>query len=262
GFFMSRTQIILKCNDRNTASELIDGILDSKRYDHIQKNGEDYWKQGLGVTESPKFIRYYFDEENIILEGWVSNFGKESNLDGVIGALPKNSCKKVLNEIKDRIEELNSQPISADGLQQFNSNNGNVNVDNSINHSNHDSTQVIGRTFIKSQPTAHKSAENNMNSLLNNSNMQSNASIDNSNNLSSNNGNQNKSASNGFIPKRYRGSILTNIFEILIALFYIYGASTGYLVLRFTDSSEALILVAIIILIHGIVSLILNLSEK
>ena len=100
---MSRTQVVLKCNDKDNASRIIEQILDSKRYDHVRKDNEDYWKQGVGVTQSPKFIRYYFDQDNVILEGWVSNFGKESNLEGFIGALPKNSCRKVLNEIRYNI---------------------------------------------------------------------------------------------------------------------------------------------------------------
>lgn len=83
------------------------------------------------------------------------------------------------------------------------------------------------------------------------------------NNPSGNNAvGQNKSTGGSIIPRRYRGSILTNIFEIVIGLVYLFGASTGYLVLRFTDSSEALMVVALIILIHGVVSLISNLSEK
>lgn len=261
---MSRTRVVLKCNDKNNTSALIEQILDSKRYDHIQKANEDYWKQGLGVTESPKFIRYYFDQDNVILEGWISNFGKESNLDGVIGALPKNSCKKVLNEIKDNIENLNNQPIN-NNSNDINAGNVNDNVENPDNQqpTNQDSSQLNGRMMIKGESGGGEHADNNSTSSANGSNPQSNPTNAYANNLSVNNAaKQNKSKENSIIPRRYRGSILSNIFEIIIALFYIYGASTGYLVLRFTDSSEALIVVAIVILIHGVVSLMLNLSEK
>lgn len=262
-FQMSRTQIVLKCNDRSNTSQIIERILDSKRYDHIQNNNEDYWKQGLGVTESPKFIRYYFEEDNVILEGWVSNFGKESNLDGFVGALPKKSCKKVLNEIKENIENLNSQKINDNNFSDMNANGVNANVESSANQqlTNQESAQLQGRMMIKGESDGDNT-KNNINPSANDSQMQSSNVDAYINNLSDDNVGQNKSNKNSIIPRRYRGSILTNILEILLALFYLYGASTGYMVLRFTDSSEALMLVAIVILIHGVISLILNLSEK
>jgi len=55
---------------------------------------------------------------------------------------------------------------------------------------------------------------------------------------------------------------LTKIFEIILAIFYLFGASTGYMVLRFTDNSEALIIVALIILIHEVLSQISNLLNN
>ena len=270
---MSRTKIVLKCNDRQRTSELINQILDSKRYDFVQKNNEEYWKQGLGVTESPKYIKYYFDEDNIILEGWVNNFGKESDLNGFVGALPKSSCKKVLNEVRDAVENLNNQTVINNGSTQYSANK-NGNIDNNSNNqtvSSDDSEQLNGRAMINasSSPediTASTTNSNNQTSVVNsaNNNIPSNNPTDASgvSYLNSLNSNQNKSTSKGIIPRKYRGSLWANIFEIFLALFYIYGASTGYLVLRFTDSSEALIVVALIILIHGVLSLISNLADN
>lgn len=150
---MSRTQVVLKCNDKDNASRIIEQILDSKRYDHVRKDNEDYWKQGVGVTQSPKFIRYYFDQDNVILEGWVSNFGKESNLEGFIGALPKNSCRKVLNEIRYNIENLNNQTVDNINSGDLNANDMNVNLEASDNQQPtiHDSAQLRGRMMIKEE---------------------------------------------------------------------------------------------------------------
>lgn len=262
---MSRTQIVLKCNDKNNASRIIEQILDSKRYDHVRKDNEDYWKQGVGVTQSPKFIRYYFDQDNVILEGWVSNFGKESNLEGFIGALPKNSCRKVLNEIRYNIENLNNQTVDNINSGVLNANDMNVNLEASDNQQPtiHDSAQLRGRMMIKEESGSVEDMNRGVNESAVGSNMQSDSMNVYLNNPSGNNAvGQNKSTGGSIIPRRYRGSILTNIFEIVIGLVYLFGASTGYLVLRFTDSSEALMVVALIILIHGVVSLISNLSEK
>ena len=231
---MSRTQIVLDSKNNEQSSMIIEEILDSHKFDSVSKNGEDYWQQGIGVSQAPKFIKYYFDGDKVILEGWISNFGKESDLKGVVGALPKKSCRKVLDEISEAIEKSNTEQKN-------------------------DSP----KTVENKETTTKKAVENKETTTKKEDNNQTPKSDETGGNT---NKNSNKSASNqksskGIIPRRYRGSILTNILEIIIAIFYIIGASSGYLVLRFTDSSEALIFVAIIILIHGFLALISNLQD-
>ena len=231
---MSRTQIVLDSKNNEQSSMIIEEILDSHKFDSVSKNGEDYWQQGIGVSQAPKYIKYYFDGDKVILEGWISNFGKESDLKGVVGALPKKSCRKVLDEISEAIEKSNTEQKN-------------------------DSP----KTVENKETTTKKAVENKETTTKKEDNNQTPKSDETGGNT---NKNSNKSASNqksskGIIPRRYRGSILTNILEIIIAIFYIIGASSGYLVLRFTDSSEALIFVAIIILIHGFLALISNLQD-
>ena len=231
---MSRTQIVLDSKNNEQSSMIIEEILDSHKFDPVSKNGEDYWQQGIGVSQAPKYIKYYFDGDKVILEGWISNFGKESDLKGVVGALPKKSCRKVLDEISEAIEKSNTEQKN-------------------------DSP----KTVENKETTTKKAVENKETTTKKEDNNQTPKSDETGGNT---NKNSNKSASNqksskGIIPRRYRGSILTNILEIIIAIFYIIGASSGYLVLRFTDSSEALIFVAIIILIHGFLALISNLQD-
>ena len=231
---MSRTQIVLDSKNNEQSSMIIEEILDSHKFDSVSKNGEDYWQQGIGVSQAPKYIKYYFDGDKVILEGWISNFGKESDLKGVVGALPKKSCRKVLDEISEAIEKSNTEQKN-------------------------DSP----KTVENKETTTEKAVENKETTTKKEDNNQTPKSDETGGNT---NKNSNKSASNqksskGIIPRRYRGSILTNILEIIIAIFYIIGASSGYLVLRFTDSSEALIFVAIIILIHGFLALISNLQD-
>ena len=220
---MSRTQIVLDSKNNEQSSMIIEEILDSHKFDPVSKNGEDYWQQGIGVSQAPKCIKYYFDGDKVILEGWISNFGKESDLKGVVGALPKKSCRKVLDEISEAIEKSNTE-------QKNDSPKTVENKETTTKKEDNNQTPKSDETGGNTNKNSNKSASN-------------------------------QKSSKGIIPRRYRGSILTNILEIIIAIFYIIGASSGYLVLRFTDSSEALIFVAIIILIHGFLALISNLQD-
>lgn len=101
---MSRTRIELQSNDNIANEKIIQEILTSNNYKQVVKSDETYWKCGLGILTAPKCIKYTFQDDKIIMEAWVKNFGiKESDLSGAFGFVPKDSCKKVLNEIATKI---------------------------------------------------------------------------------------------------------------------------------------------------------------
>lgn len=54
-------------------------------------------------------FRYYFKGDKVILEGFVTNFGRESGLNGFIGAIPKRGVKKLLKEVEEKVNEFNRQ---------------------------------------------------------------------------------------------------------------------------------------------------------
>ena len=283
---MSRTQIVIESVDNQRTAQIIDNILDSHGYEYVQKGNEAYWQQGIGVTQSPKFVGYFFNENTVVIEGWVKNFGSESDLSGFVGAVPKKSVKKVLDEIQQALEQSNQMP--ANNVQDdvdiivpkqatveeasmtdaaFNNLEGNQNeavsdnVDTSPSVEDNVATTSAGANLATSPSVdgdvnalAFQKLRQNYTGGVNN--------IPNTSFAPNNAQNRRSSGSKGIIPRKYRGSVFWNIIEIFIALFWIYGASTGYMVLRFTDSSEALILVAIIVLAHGGLSLISHMMDK
>lgn len=239
---MSRTQIKLDCRDKQQSSAVIEEILDSHRFDRTSKKGEEYWQQGIGVTQSPKYIRYYFEGDKVVLEGWVTNFGRESDLKGAVGAVPKRSCRKILDEISRAVENANQQPapqIPEAAAQEVQPDMGDFTVNE----------ETLTDDLFAYLDNNVKSVENAAGQIAPAGNVSQKTP-------------QVSKKSKGIIPRNLRGSTIQNIFEILIALFYIWGAGTGYMVLRFTDSSEALLIVAFIILIHGVLALISNLQDK
>lgn len=244
---MSRTRIEIEIKNKNQVSHVIEEILNSHKYDPNEKNGEKYWQQGIGISESPKFIRYYFEGNKVILEGWVKNFGKESELKGVVGSLPKRSCKKVIDEIADSVKQTNETSNTFTEDEK---------IQSEVNQ-NEDLTDALF-DYLKHNRTSNTSP-NKVSEVSDNNDSKKTAS---SGKVNSQKTDGHDNSSKGIIPRKYRGSTYQNVIEILIAIFYMFGALSGRLVLRFTDSSELLLIVALIMLIHGFLSLISNIQDN
>lgn len=267
---MSRTQIVLDSKNNQQSSKVIEEILDSHGFDKTSKKGEDYWQQGIGVTQSPKYIRYYFDGDKVILEGWVSNFGRESDLSGVVGSIPKRTCKKILKEIEKEVKNINEHPPSA-----VVENKPETVKDNQV--SSAVEPKVTPETVEDNQVSSVAEPKVNLETLTDDlfNYLDGNPTSGNKT-VSGGSGNisdivaqnstdvvsSNKKVSKGILPRKYRASIGYSIFEVILAVIYLIGASSGYLVLRFTNSSEALMVVALIMLVHGSLSLISYAQEN
>ena len=99
---MSRTVVKIKSNDIKKDNEIILEQLAREDYELKEKNGEQFYQNGVGLIVAPKFIKYYIEGDIITLEAWVRNFafGGESSLDGFVGSLPKKQVKDLLNIIQ------------------------------------------------------------------------------------------------------------------------------------------------------------------
>ena len=110
---MSRTVIQLKCENPSESEKIIQKILSSYNYKLDENNGEKFYKCGVGFLTAPKFIKYTFDGNDLTLEGWIRAFafGGESELKGIIGGVPKRSCRKTLEDIQNN---LNATAVDGD----------------------------------------------------------------------------------------------------------------------------------------------------
>lgn len=108
---MSRTIITLESTNPAREEQIIREILAMNDYEEKLKNNERYFQNGVGLLVAPKFIKYSFNGDKLILEGWVKNFAimGESKLDGAMGAVPKRSCKAVLDTM---IQSIGNKMIS------------------------------------------------------------------------------------------------------------------------------------------------------
>ena len=65
--------------------------------------GEEFYQHGAGIVTSPQLIKYSFENDTIIIESWVRNFGflGEDSLDESSQIFAKKSAKKALQKIQD-----------------------------------------------------------------------------------------------------------------------------------------------------------------
>lgn len=83
----------------------IQSILKNNGYTLIPYNNEHVYKKGQGLWTARKFINYYFDNNKLYIEGWVSiGVGNKPNEEFPIDEnffikVPKQQVQKVMNDI-------------------------------------------------------------------------------------------------------------------------------------------------------------------
>ncbi len=86
--------------ERDELIKNIHNILISNGFKEFNYNGENVYKKGIGFWTATKYIKIDFYQSNVSISGWVRNFGvSENDLDGFVGAIPKATVTKVINDI-------------------------------------------------------------------------------------------------------------------------------------------------------------------
>lgn len=86
----------------------INNILTGKGFSEKNRNGEMIWKKGTGFLTAMQHVKVEYKENMVVLSAWIRTGignigGKEMNLTGVYGALPKKSLMKVIMLIQEAI---------------------------------------------------------------------------------------------------------------------------------------------------------------
>ena len=92
---MSRTYLKFKSTNREDEEQTILRILKENKYNKRESNGEEYYQHGYGIVTSPQLIKYTFENDLIVIESWVRDFGflGESSLEGSSQIFAKRSAK-------------------------------------------------------------------------------------------------------------------------------------------------------------------------
>ena len=86
----------------------IKSILSGDGYKEMDKNGEIIWKMGTGMMTAMHFIKLEYTENTVVISGWVQSGmgdigGKEMNLKGFVGIIPKKQVLKTIDKVKAAI---------------------------------------------------------------------------------------------------------------------------------------------------------------
>ena len=103
---MARTMMEIPfAGERQTVETAVRCVLVADKYKEIDYNGETVWKMGTGLATAMHFIKTEYAGQTLRLYGWVqigvgSAGGKERDMTGVVGAIPKKSVKKTMEKIR------------------------------------------------------------------------------------------------------------------------------------------------------------------
>lgn len=102
---MARTVIDIKMQvGREEADKIVRRILISDDYREINYNREVVWKKGTGMMTAMHYIKVEYENDTAVISGWVqigvgSVGGKEHDLKGFLGVIPKKSVEKTMDKL-------------------------------------------------------------------------------------------------------------------------------------------------------------------
>ncbi len=124
---------------------IISDFLQKHGFKLVNVNGELVYQHGKGMVTMPKYFCYRYANGVIHLEAWVKYawfpgvYGKESDLNGYMGSVPKNAYRK---DIEELIRVL-YQPLPSDYQNGYVQSNPNLQAYNN---------QMQGGGYVNGQP--------------------------------------------------------------------------------------------------------------
>ena len=91
--------------DYEQISTSISELLKQEKFKLQDYGDEQVYCQGTGVWTALKFIKFFNFEDGIKIEAFVVINGRENDLEGVLGAMPKKALKQTVDKIVNLINE-------------------------------------------------------------------------------------------------------------------------------------------------------------
>lgn len=97
---MARTIIRIPILDQETAGDKARRLLAGLKYNYQNVKGEMVYKRG-GILNASRCIRFFFEENQMVVEAWVRMMGtRESGIDESGASLPKILLIKDLEKLR------------------------------------------------------------------------------------------------------------------------------------------------------------------
>lgn len=105
---MSRSIVNIKHNkSEEEIKQLVENCLMQNDFKRILYNNiEEVWRKGTGMMTAMQFIKPEYNSNNLKLSAWIQQGvgnvigGKEKDLSGITGTIPKKALKNIIEQIK------------------------------------------------------------------------------------------------------------------------------------------------------------------
>jgi hypothetical protein len=92
-----------------TVNRVVEDVLKEEGFHKKRINEEDCWKKGTGMATAMQFMKIEYTETEAHIYGWIQVGlgdvgGKEQNLDGFVGMVPKKNLKRRMEKLARAIE--------------------------------------------------------------------------------------------------------------------------------------------------------------
>lgn len=101
---MARSTFSFSIRSIEKSERFITTFLISKGYRKSVEAEGVIWKKGIAILTGEKCIKVIFGVSDVTIDAWISNGFTETDLTGFVGALPKQSMMKIIEQIKLSIE--------------------------------------------------------------------------------------------------------------------------------------------------------------
>jgi len=94
-----------------SVKDYVERFLSGEGFSQKDYQGEQVWKKGTGLMTAMEYIKVEFTENEVVLYAWVQAGignvgGKEMDLTGIVGSLPKKKLSTRLDQLESIIRSL------------------------------------------------------------------------------------------------------------------------------------------------------------
>ena len=103
---MANNRTVIKEKFSKTQEELeiaVMKILALDGFKPVTYKGENCFKKGDGFWTAEEYIKTEYNGDEIVISGWILVYGKEKELKGFLGFVPKKDCKKAIEKVLELV---------------------------------------------------------------------------------------------------------------------------------------------------------------
>jgi len=95
----------------DTVKSSVESFLASEGFSQKDYKGEQVWKKGTGLATAMQYMKIEYAENEVVVYAWIQMGvgdigGKEHELKGIVGAIPKKNLRSRVDKLGSIIKSL------------------------------------------------------------------------------------------------------------------------------------------------------------